>query len=218
MNIAQVFDSYHDLLNGLKITGELFLAGSLAGITLGSIIALARTSNSMIFSHLAKLYINFFRSVPLVMVLIGFYLVIPRQLRALGFYGDISLPAALFSFALFEAAYFAEIIRSGINSVPEVQKRAAHVLGLSKFQTYRMIILPQALKNAFPSLMTQCVALLQDTALVYVIGLSDFFTTAVHIGERDFNMDASIIVATITYIVLCLVGQRIANRFQPTTK
>lgn len=103
MNLLQVFDSYHDLLNGLKITAELFLAGSVAGITFGSVMALARTSNNRILSTLAKIYINFFRSVPLVIVLIGFYLVIPRQLRAMGFYGDIAFPSALLSFAKSEA-------------------------------------------------------------------------------------------------------------------
>lgn len=216
MNLLQVFDSYQDLLNGLKITGELFLAGSIAGITFGSVMALARTSNNRILSTLAKIYINFFRSVPLVIVLIGFYLVIPRHLRAMGFYGDIAFPSALLSFALFETAYFAEIIRSGINAVPEVQKRAAQVLGLTRWQTDRMIVLPQALKNSYQSITTQCITLLMDTSLVYVIGVSDFFTTAEHIGERDFNMDASILVATAVYIVLRFILQRTMNKIQTT--
>lgn len=216
MNLLQVFDSYQDLLNGLKITGELFLAGSIAGITFGSVMALARTSNNRILSTLAKIYINFFRSVPLVIVLIGFYLVIPRHLRAMGFYGDIAFPSALLSFALFETAYFAEIIRSGINAVPEVQKRAAQVLGLTRWQTDKMIVLPQALKNSYQSITTQCITLLMDTSLVYVIGVSDFFTTAEHIGERDFNMDASILVATAVYIVLRFILQRAMNKIQTT--
>ncbi|MBY4717535.1 amino acid ABC transporter permease [Ralstonia mannitolilytica] len=216
MNILQVFDSSHDLLNGLKITLELFLTGSVAGITLGSVLALARTGNNKILSSFVKGYINLFRSIPLVMVLIGFYMVIPRQLRAMGFYGDISLPAAFLSFAMFEAAYFAEIIRSGINAVPEVQKKAAQVLGLTKWQTDRMIVLPQALKNSYKSLTTQCITLLMDTSLVYVIGVSDFFTTAEHIGERDFNMDASILVATAVYIVLRFILQRAMNKLETT--
>lgn len=216
MNLLQVFDSYHDLLNGLKITAELFLAGSVAGITFGSVMALARTSDNRILSTLAKIYINFFRSVPLVIVLIGFYLVIPRQLRAMGFYGDIAFPSALLSFALFETAYFAEIIRSGINAIPEVQRRAAQVLGLTRWQTDRMIVLPQAIKNSYQSITTQCITLLMDTSLVYVIGVSDFFTTAEHIGERDFNMDASILVATAVYIVLRFTLQRAMNKLQTT--
>lgn len=211
MNIIQVLNSYHDLLDGLKITGELALTGMVAGLGLGSIIAMLRTSNNMFLSNLAKVYINFFRSVPLVLILIGLYLVIPRQLRQLGFYGDIALPSALISFALFESAYFAEILRSGINSISQPQLDAAKLFGFSKWKAYRLIILPQAFKKSLPSIVGQFKILFQDTSLVYVIGLSDFFTTIVHIGERDFNMDGSITVALVVYIAICVSISRFAK-------
>jgi glutamate/aspartate transport system permease protein len=167
---------------------------------------------------MAYIYIETFRTLPLVMVLIGFYLVIPEILRNLfNLTGDIRLQAAIISFSLFEAAYFSEILRSGINAVARNQFQAAKALGFTSLQTYRLIILPQAIKNTFPALLTQCIILFQDVALVYVIGLPDFFGMAVKIGARDGAIVEAILFASIIYFVICYILQRVVNRLKQAT-
>lgn len=166
-------------------------------------------------SLLARIYIDTFRTVPLVMVLLGFYLVIPGVLRQLfNITGDIRYQAAIFAFVIFEAAYYAEILRSGINAIPKNQFQAAKALGFTSLQTFRLILLPQAFHNSFPALMTQSIILFQDVALVYVIGLPDFFGMAVKIGARDGEIVESILFASLVYLVVCIILQRLANRLE----
>ena len=134
-------------------------------------------SNTRWIAWISAGYVNLFRSVPLVMVILWFYLIVPQALKSIfgSGIGDIRLTSALIAFALFEAAYYSEIIRAGIQSIPRGQIAAGQALGLTQNQTMRLIILPQAFRNMLPLLLTQAIILFQDTSLVYVIGLSDFF-------------------------------------------
>ncbi|WP_175912303.1 amino acid ABC transporter permease [Burkholderia metallica] len=203
MNFSQIFSAYPELIQGAKTTALIFSIALAFGISFGSLLALARNSQKKLIQFPAMVYINTFRSIPLIMVLLGFYLAIPTFLKSLGF-TDVALPAAIISYCLFESAYFAEIVRAGINGVSQDQTAAAKSLGLSKWQTSFLVVLPQAFKNSRKSLIDQSVSLIQDTPLVYVIGLADWFTTAVHIGDRNGHIESGILVATIGFMAICI--------------
>ncbi|WP_069357758.1 amino acid ABC transporter permease [Burkholderia cenocepacia] len=203
MNFSQIFSAYPELIQGAKTTALIFSIALAFGISFGSLLALARNSQNKLIQFPAMVYINAFRSIPLIMVLLGFYLAIPTFLKSLGF-TDVALPAAIISYCLFESAYFAEIVRAGINGVSPDQTAAAKSLGLSKLQTSFLVVLPQAFKNSRKSLVDQSVSLIQDTPLVYVIGLADWFTTAVHIGDRNGHIESGILVATIGFMAICI--------------
>lgn len=199
------------ITNGAITTLILTLSAAIAGLGIGIGLAVIRTLEVKYLNTLAKAYINTFRSLPLVMVLLGFYLVAPGLLRAIGIDGDIRLACAIIAFSLFEAAYFAEILRSGINSIPASQKQACKSLGFTTWESYKHVLIPQALKNSFPVLMTQGIVLFQDTALVYIIGLTDLFGSAVKMGEMKGNITDYILMAAAGYMVICVVLQRVAN-------
>jgi len=127
---------------------------------------------------------------------------------------DIRLTSALVAFALFEAAYYSEIIRAGIQSVPKGQVAAGLALGLTPGQTMRLVVLPQAFRNMVPLLLTQAIILFQDTSLVYVIGLSDFFGTAYKVGDRDGRLVELLLFAGAVYFVLCFSASQLVRRLQ----
>ena len=211
----QILEAYPILLKGAMITLLITMTAVLFGLFFGFILAIFRTCGNKYLDIFAKTYINIFRSVPLVMLLLGVYLVAPEIITKLtGISGDIRMPTALITFSLFEAAFFAEIIRSGFNSVATNQNAAAYSLGFNKFQTYLYITMPQAFKNSLPVIITQSIILFQDTSLVYVIGLADFFGTAVKVGERDGTITQSILFASCVYLVICVSLQRVINKFK----
>ena len=145
------------------------------------------------------------------MVLLGFYLVVPQLLRALFWSAqtwDTRMASALVAFSLFEAAYYSEIIRAGLLSIPRGQFAAAASLGMRPRQIMGAIILPQAFRRMWPVILTQIIILFQDTSLVYVISLTDFFTTAENVGERDNRMSEMMLIAGAIYFVICLCASR----------
>lgn len=198
-NIASLADG---MLVSLKIT----LVAVIVGILWGTVLALLRMSGVKVASWFARGYINLFRSVPLVMVLLWFFLIVPQLLQSvlgLSPSNDVRMASALVAFSLFEAAYYAEIIRAGIQSVAPGQMSAALALGMKRWQGMRLIVLPQALRNMVPVLLTQMIVLFQDTALVYVSALADFFGRAYGIGERDGRIVEMLLFAGLVYFVIC---------------
>ncbi len=193
---------------GLWVTLQITLTAVLVGLVLGILLAIARLSRAGWLSLCAAGYINLFRSVPLVMVILWFYLIMPQVLAALFGQGtgDIRLTSAMVAFSMFEAAYYAEIIRAGIQSVPRGQTSAALALGLTKAQTLRYVVLPQGLRNMLPVLLTQGIILFQDTSLVYVIGLADFFGMAYKVGMRDGRLVELLLFAGGCYFILSLAA------------
>ena len=150
------------LLQGLVITAKITVTAIVIGILWGTILAMMRLSSIKIVSWLAALYVNAFRSVPLVMVLLWFYLIVPNLVQnVLGISPktDIRLISAMVAFSLFEAAYYAEIIRAGIQSVSRGQTSASLALGMTKMQTMRLVVLPQAFRAMIPLLLTQGIVL-----------------------------------------------------------
>ncbi|WP_085315525.1 ABC transporter permease subunit [Derxia lacustris] len=205
------------LASGLKVSLEITAVAVVVGIAWGTVLAMARLSNSALLRWLATGYVNLFRAIPLVMVLLWFFLVVPQLLGALfnlDSRTDIRLVSALVGFALFESAYYAEIIRAGIQSVPRGQTMAASALGMTRGQTMRLVVLPQAFRNMLPLLLTQAIVLFQDTSLVYVSALADFFGTAYKVGDRDGRIVELLLFAGVVYFVLCFGLSRAVQGFQ----
>ena len=170
LDFSSITGSVNFLLAGAAYTFELTAITAVLGLALGTLLALARLSTVKWLSYIAKLYIDLMRAVPLVLVLFWFFLLMPEVLKiAFGLDPPVMIGAnltAIITFVLFEAAYFAEIMRAGIQSIGRGQFFAATGLGLTYGQTMRYVILPQAIRNMLPVLLTQTIILFQDTSLV----------------------------------------------------
>jgi glutamate/aspartate transport system permease protein len=204
------------LCEGMLRTIEMTLAATFAGVVLGTLIAILRLSQNPALSGFAALYVNGFRSIPLVMVLLWFYILVPQVVGKL--FGiqnaDIRLVSALVAFALFEASYYAEIIRAGIQSVQKGQVFAGLALGMTGGQTMRQVILPQAFRRMIPLLLTQAIILFQDTSLVYVIGLAEFFGVAYNTGNRDGTLVELLLFAGAVYFVISFGASSLVRALQ----
>lgn len=195
------------LADGMIVTLKITVCAIVFGILWGTLLAVMRLSGVRVISWLARLYVNLFRAVPLVMVLLWFYLIVPGFLQSvlgLSPKTDIRLISAMVAFSLFEAAYYSEIIRAGIQSIGKGQSGAALALGMTQWQAMRLVILPQAFRAMVPLLLTQGIVLFQDTSLVYVLSLADFFRTASTIGDRDGTQVEMILFAGLVYFVISL--------------
>jgi glutamate/aspartate transport system permease protein len=199
------------MLVSLQITGIAMAFG----VIFGTVLAVMRLSRFAALRWFAVGYVNAFRSIPLVMVLLWFFLLIPQLLQnvlGLSGGGDIRMTSALVAFSLFEAAYYSEIIRAGIGSVSRGQMQAAFALGMTYMGAMRLIILPQAFRNMVPLLLTQGIILFQDTSLVYVSALADFFGRAYGVGERNGRIVEMLFFAGAVYFVICFLASLLAKR------
>jgi len=205
------------LWTGAVVTFKITLIAIVFGIVWGTILALLRLSSIKPLEWFAKFYVTIFRSIPLVMVLLWFFLIVPQVLQSvLGLSADIDirLASAMVAFSLFEAAYYSEIIRAGIQAVPRGQVNAAFALGMTYSQAMKLIVLPQAFRAMVPLLLTQAIVLFQDTSLVYVIGLADFFRTAANIGDRDGTSVEMVLFAGACYFVICVIASSLVKSLQ----
>ena len=190
------------LWEGMKISLLLTAAGIAGGIVFGTILAALRLSSIRPLALLAGLYVNTFRSLPLILVLFWFYFLMPLAVgRPIG-----ALPSAVTAFILFEAAYFCEIIRAGMASVPGGQVFAAKATGMTNFQVLRFIILPHAFRAMAPVMLTQSIVMFQDTSLVYVITLRDFMTAASVVANRDGRVIELYCFAAVVYFAICFAA------------
>jgi glutamate/aspartate transport system permease protein len=194
----------------MQVTLLLTFLAICGGILGGTILALCRLSPFAPLSFVAGSYVNFFRSMPLILVIFWFYFLVPFILgRPVGGFYSV-----LVAFILFEAAYYCEIIRAGISSVGRGQVSAGQALGLSYRQNMRYIVLPQAFRNMIPVLLTQAIVLFQDTSLVYVVGLHDFLVTGDIVANRDNRLLEMYTTVALVYFVLCLIGSMGVRRLQ----
>ncbi|CDG22075.1 Glutamate/aspartate transport system permease protein gltK [Xenorhabdus poinarii G6] len=217
---SSIIPSLPFLLNGLMITAQITVTAIIIGIVWGTLLAMMRLSSLKVLRWFATLYVNLFRSVPLVMVLLWFYLIVPNLLQnVLGISPktDIRLISAMVAFSLFEAAYYSEIIRAGIQSISRGQSSAALALGMTQMQSMRLVILPQAFRAMIPLLLTQGIVLFQDTSLVYVLSLADFFRTATNIGERDGTQVEMVLFAGFVYFVMSFAASMLVNYLKKRT-
>ena len=205
------------LWDGMKISLVITAQAVLVGVVWGTVLAMMRLSSVKALSWFAAGYVNLFRAVPLVMVLLWFFLIVPRFIETLLDFPpgtDLRLSSAMMGFALFESAYYSEIIRAGIQSVPKGQVSAASALGMTYAQGMRLVVLPQAFRNMVPLLLTQAIILFQDTSLVYVSALADFFGAAYKVGDRDGRLVEMLLFAGAVYFVICFSASQIVKRLQ----
>jgi glutamate/aspartate transport system permease protein len=189
------------LLTGLAIVG---------GIVFGTLLALMRLSSILPLSLFAAGYVNLIRSVPLILVIFWFYFLVPLALgRPIG-----SFYSALIAFVLFEAAYYSEIIRAGIQSVRKGQVHAGQATGLGYWQIQRYVVLPQAFRNMIPILVTQGIILFQDTSLVFVVSLRDFMTVSSIVARTEGRLVEMYVFAALVYFVICFAGSLFVRRLQ----
>jgi glutamate/aspartate transport system permease protein len=205
-----IIDAIPILWRGMLVTIELTGIAICGGIVFGTLLALMRLSRFAFLSNTAGAYVNFFRSMPLILVIFWFYFLVPMATgQALGDFESV-----LLAFTLFEAAYYCEIIRAGIQSVRRTQIQAGQALGLTYGQTMRYVILPQAFRNMVPVLLTQAIVLFQDTSLVYVVGLKDFLTAADLVAVRDNRLVEMYTTTALVYLVICSAGSFAVRRLQ----
>ena len=218
IDFSSITNSWGYILEGVKYTIELTVITAIGGLILGTGLALCRLSTSKILSEFSKLYTNLMRAVPLVLVLFWFFLLMPEVLKVLlGLDHPVMIGAemtAIITFVLFEAAYFAEIMRAGIQSVSKGQMSAAMALGLRYGQTMRYVILPQAVRNMLPVLLTQTIILFQDTSLVYVISGTDFMGAVSKIAQRDGQLVLMYSFAAVCYLTVSVSLSMLVRRLQ----
>jgi glutamate/aspartate transport system permease protein len=198
------------VVKGFIFSVELTFVAMLGGIIFGTLLALMRLSGKQWLEVPAAAYVNTMRSIPLVMVILWFFLLIPLITgKALG--ADAS---ALITFTFFEAAYYSEIMRAGIQSVPKGQVYAGYAVGMSYKQTMQLIVLPQAFRNMLPVLLTQTIILFQDTSLVYAITGSDLFHGFDLIAKNLNRPVESYLVMALVYFAICFSLSMLVRKLQ----
>ena len=186
------------VLKGLIFSVELTLIAMVGGIIIGTLLALMRLSGKTWLVMPAAAYVNTMRSIPLVMVILWFFLLIPLLIgRSIG-----TEWSAVITFTLFEAAYYSEIMRAGIQSVPKGQVYAGYAVGMTYKQTMQLVVLPQAFRNMLPVLLTQTIILFQDTSLVYVISATDFLGAASKVANRDYRLVEMYTFVAVVYFII----------------
>ena len=191
---------------GMTFTVTLTLLSMTGGIIFGTLLAMMRLAKFRVISMIAGAYVNLMRSIPLVLVIFWFYFLVPyigawitgaeRPIQVGAFY------SALVTFTMFEAAYYCEIMRAGIQSIARGQVWSGYALGLDYWQTMGYIVLPQAFRNMVPVLLTQTIILFQDTSLVYVISATDFLGAASKIANRDYRLVEMYSFVAVVYFII----------------
>lgn len=206
------------LLTGLQYTLQLTVVAAVGGTVLGTLLAMARLSSLRPLALAAAGYVNLMRSVPLLLVIFWFYFLLPVVLQSIT--GAERPPqigaerSAYITFILFEGAYFCEIMRAGIQSIPKGQVAAASALGLDYWQSMRLVVLPQALRNMLPLLLTQTIVLFQDVSLVSLLNVTDFVGAAGKIAQRDSRIVEMYLFVAVVYFVICSLLSMSVRRLQ----
>ncbi|MEY3848386.1 MAG: hypothetical protein RL615_1376 [Pseudomonadota bacterium] len=214
MNIDLSFYSWELIrsyvLSGLVFSIQLTVIATVGGIFFGTLLALMRLSGNKWLEIPAATYVNTMRSIPLVMVILWFFLLMPAILgKPIG--AELS---AIITFVAFEAAFFCEIMRSGIQSIPRGQIHAGQAMGMTYSQNMRLIILPQAFRNMIPVLLTQTIILFQDTSLVYAIGAYDMLKGFEVAGKNFGRPIETYLAAAVIYFLICFSLSRLVRVLQ----
>jgi glutamate/aspartate transport system permease protein len=206
------------LIDGLGFTVALTLTATVGGILLGIVLALMRQSKLSWISLPAKVYIDVARALPLILVIFWIYFLLPYVAQwVIGSSRPVSVGAktsAFVTFTLFEAAYFAEIIRSGIRGIRQSQVDAGYALGLRYHQVMGSVVLPQALRNMLPVLLTQMIIMFQDSSLVYVLSLTDLLGAASKVAQRDGRLVEMYVFAALVYFTISFTASHLVQRLQ----
>jgi len=203
---------------GMTFTLTLTALAMTGGIIFGTLLAMLRLSSIKPLAWIAGVYVNLMRSIPLVLVIFWVYFLVPyigayiigssQPIKVGAFYSSV------ITFTLFEAAYYCEIMRAGIQSVSRGQVSAGYALGLDYWQVMGKVILPQAFRNMIPILLTQTIVLFQDTSLVYVLSITDFLGAASKVAQRDGRLVEMYLFAALVYFVICFGGSLLVKQLQ----
>jgi glutamate/aspartate transport system permease protein len=205
------------LWEGMQLTLELFGIALAGGIFFGTLLAMARLSSFRMLSYPATLFVNLLRSIPFIMAIFWFYFLTPMLMKKItGQQGEAVGPfvSAIVAFIMVEAAYYSEIIRAGIQSVPRGQPWAAYALGMNYWQAMGHIVLPQAFRNMIPIMLTQAIILFQDTSLVYVVGLKDFLGAASKAGQLSGRLVELYLFVALVFLVICFGASQLVKYLQ----
>jgi glutamate/aspartate transport system permease protein len=195
------------VMAGLQYTFQITIVAAAGGTVFGTLLAMARLSAFKPLALVAGGYVNLMRSIPLLLVIFWFYFLVPVIIQSIT--GADRPPqigaerSAYFTFIMFEAAYFCEIMRAGIQSIPKGQGSAAFALGLGYWPAMRLVILPQAFRNMLPVLLTQTIILFQDVSLVSLLNVTDFVGAATKVAQRDSRVVEMYLFVAVVYLVLC---------------
>jgi glutamate/aspartate transport system permease protein len=203
---------------GMTFTLTLTALAAAGGIVFGTLLAMMRLSSYRALSLVATGYVNLMRSIPLLLVIFWFYFLVPYiGAWVTGASRPIQVGAfasTVITFTMFEAAYYSEIMRAGIQSIPRGQVSAGYALGLDYWQTMAKIVLPQAFRNMIPILLTQTIILFQDTSLVYVLSITDFLGAASKVAQRDGRLVEMYLFAALVYFVISFGLSVVVKRLQ----
>ena len=203
---------------GMTFTLKLTVLAMLGGTMLGTVLAMMRLSSHKAIAVVATTSVNIMRSIPLVMVIFWFYFLVP-YIGAWIIGSDTPVQVGAFSsclitFVMFEAAYYCEIMRSGIQSIPRGQIWAGYAMGMSYWQTMAHIVLPQAFRNMIPVLLTQTIVLFQDVSLVYVLSITDFVGAASKVAQRDGRLVEMYSFVAVVYFIMCFGLSSLVTKLQ----
>ena len=214
---AVIWKSREVLWGGMLLSVKLFAIALAGGIFFGTLLALARLSRWKALSWPAAGFVNLIRSIPFIMAIFWFYFLTPMVVKKFtGQQGEAVGPfmSAVVAFIMVESAYYSEIIRAGIQSIPRGQPWAAYALGMSYWQAMGTVVLPQAFRNMLPIMLTQAIILFQDTSLVYVVGLKDFLGAASTAGQISGRIVELYVFAAVVFFVICFACSRAVRRLQ----
>jgi len=214
-DFAAVVSAAPYLLQGLLFTVELTAIAFMGGGLLGTLMAVIRHMHVPIAAEGVRVYVTLVRSIPLILVLFWFFFLVPLLLGHFTQSGH-SVPlgpkfTAFVTFTMFESAYYAEIVRTGLNSIDKGQYEASQALGLSNWTMYRCVVIPQVLKMTAPIIVSQTIILFQDTSLVYVLSLTDFLGAAVQIAQRDSKLVELYTTVAVVYLIICSLGSEVCE-------
>ena len=217
-DFAAVVDATPYLLQGLLFSVELTLVAMIGGMLLGTFMAIIRHMGVPVAAQAIRAYVTLMRSIPLILVLFWFFFLVPLLLGHLTPAGR-SIPlgpkfTAFITFTLFESAYYAEIVRAGLKAIDKGQYEGAKALGLSSLTMYWSVVVPQVLRVTAPIIVSQTIILFQDTALVYVLSLTDFFGAAAKIAQRDSKLVEFYSTVAVVYLLICSMGSELSERFR----
>ena len=209
------------LWSGMLLSLKLFGIALVGGIFFGTLLAMARLSSFKLLSYPAAGFVNLIRSIPFIMAIFWFYFLTPMLVQKLtGQQGEAVGPfaSAVVAFIMVESAYYSEIIRAGIQSVPRGQPWAAYALGMNYWQSMGYIVLPQAFRNMIPIMLTQAIILFQDTSLVYVVGLKDFLGAASTAGQLTGRSTELYVFVALVFFIICFGASKLVKYIQIRTQ
>jgi glutamate/aspartate transport system permease protein len=218
LDFSVVLNALPYLAQGMLFTVQVTFVAMAGGIFFGTLLALARLSHIVWLRSVAAAYVNLMRSIPLILAIFWIFFLVPEIVAWLvGSPEPVQVgttKTAFIAFTIFEAAYFCEVIRAGIQSVAKGQSAAGQAVGFTYVQNMRYVVLPQAFRAMIPVLLTQAIILFQDTSLLYVISATDFLGAASKVAQRDSRLVEFYTFVALVYFAICFTLSKVVQHYQ----